>query len=109
LLSQEVDKEFAASKHFRFHHTGHELLIVDLLFLQLLSRKLLFLVDLRQRRNDDLRIFSNQIVSQLHEIYVQALHLPAERIGSHHDHERLPSDHLANLRRDQLINTAIFK
>ena len=59
----------------------------------------------RQWWNDDLRILLDQIASQLHEIDVETLNFPAKWVGLQDNHEGLGTDHLANFRGDELIDT----
>lgn len=106
LLPQKVNEELATTKHFGLHDTRHEFLIINFFLLKLLARQFLFLVNLWKRRDYNLRVLSNQVVPKLHKVDVKSLNFPSHGIRSHHNHQGLSSHHLADLRRDQLINAA---
>jgi len=70
LLSEEVNKELAASKDLALHDAGKELLIVNLFLVKLFSIESLLLVYQRKWWNDDLRVLLDEIASQLNEINI---------------------------------------
>lgn len=70
LLSEEINKELAASKDLALHDAGKELLIVNLFLVKLFSIESLLLVYQRKWWNDDLRVLLDEIASQLNEINI---------------------------------------
>jgi hypothetical protein len=70
LLFQEIDQKLAAPEDLGFHDAAQELLIINFLFVELLSIELLLLVDEWQWWNDNLRVLLNEVVPKLHEIDV---------------------------------------
>lgn len=80
LLSQKVNEKLAPAKDLRLHDACHEFLVVNLFLLKLLPRKLLLLIDKRKRRDNHLRILSDEVVTQLDKVDVEPLHFPTHWI-----------------------------
>ena len=106
LLLEEVDEELAAAEHFRLDDGGEELLVVDLLLVQLLFVQLLLLIHEGKWRDNHLWVLLDQVVPQLHEVNVQALHLPAHGVRVENHHKALRADAAHDLRGDKLVATA---
>ena len=80
-------------------------MVVDFLLIKLLASELLLLINDWKRRNDDLWVLLDQIVTKLNEIDVKTLNFPAHWVGIQNHHQRLTPNVLADLGCDQLINT----
>lgn len=86
LFFEEVNDELARPEYFGLKDTMHELVVVELLFDELFLAQLLLLIHQWKRRNQYLRIFSHQVVSECHEVNVKSLHFPVHWVGFDYYH-----------------------
>ena len=104
LFFKEVNQELTSSEDLWLHYTLQELLIINSLFDELLLGQLLLLVDYWKRRDDNLRILFDKVVSQSDKVNIKSLYFPTHRVRMDDHHQRLSAHNIANLRCNQLIH-----